>query len=53
MTRDHVWPKSLGGYLKAPSCQPCNIAKEDLKPIEWAILSTATGIAIPEIEYID
>ena len=36
ITRDHVYPKSKGGTLKAPACMDCNIAKENMLPIEWA-----------------
>lgn len=36
ITRDHVYPKSRGGFLKAPACERCNIAKENMLPIEWA-----------------
>lgn len=37
ITRDHVYPKSKGGQLKAPACIDCNIKKENMLPIEWAI----------------
>lgn len=46
LTRDHVWPKSLGGFIKAPACQPCNTVKEDMKPIEFAMYATDTGLAL-------
>jgi hypothetical protein len=45
MTRDHVFPKSLDGTYTTPSCNPCNIAKEDKKPIEWAVFATENDIA--------
>ncbi len=37
LTRDHVYPKSKGGIIKAPACEPCNIAKQDMYPIQWAL----------------
>jgi 5-methylcytosine-specific restriction endonuclease McrA len=37
VTRDHVYPRSKGGYSTAPACRPCNEAKIDLRPIEWAV----------------
>lgn len=37
MTRDHVWPKSLGGEITTTACYECNTKKKDMKPIEWAI----------------
>lgn len=37
ITRDHVYPKSKGGTIKAPACEKCNTRKKDMKPIEWAI----------------
>lgn len=37
ITRDHVYPKSKGGFSTAPACRPCNEAKTDLRPIEWAL----------------
>lgn len=37
MTRDHVWPKSLGGITTTTSCYPCNTMKKNMKPIEFAI----------------
>lgn len=48
ITRDHVWPKSRGGIIKTPSCLDCNIAKEDMLPIEWAVHASNTGIALPD-----
>lgn len=44
LTRDHVYPKSKGGLLKTPCCGPCNIAKEDMLPIEWAIYASENDI---------
>lgn len=49
ITRDHVYPKSLGGISTTPSCRPCNELKADLRPIEWAIKSSESGIAFGEI----
>ena len=46
LTRDHVWPKSLGGNVKVPSCNPCNVIKEDKKPIEFAIFASTTGLSL-------
>lgn len=43
VTRDHVYPKSKGGLIKTPCCLPCNIAKEDMKPIEFAIWFSKMG----------
>jgi len=37
ITRDHVYPRSKGGFSTAPACRPCNEAKTDLRPIEWAL----------------
>ena len=39
VTKDHVYPKSLGGYIKTPCCLACNIYKADRKPIEWAVFA--------------
>jgi hypothetical protein len=46
MTRDHVWPKSLGGIITTTSCRDCNETKRDAKPIQWAIWSSETGFAL-------
>src|SRR5665811_1461187 len=46
MTRDHIYPKSLGGTYTTPSCNPCNIAKENMLPIQWAIFATENDIAL-------
>jgi hypothetical protein len=43
VTRDHVYPKSKGGVIKAPCCINCNIVKEDKKPIEWALFAFEMG----------
>lgn len=51
ITKDHVWPKSKGGLIKTPSCLGCNIAKEDKKPIEFAIWATEIGLALSEVIY--
>lgn len=45
ITRDHIYPKSLEGTHTTPSCNPCNIAKENKRPIEWALFATETEIA--------
>lgn len=37
ITRDHVWPKSLGGQFTTPACYNCNEVKSNTKPIEWAL----------------
>lgn len=37
MTRDHVWPKSLGGEITTTACYTCNTKKRDMLPIQWAI----------------
>jgi 5-methylcytosine-specific restriction endonuclease McrA len=37
LTRDHVYPKSKGGIIKTPCCMSCNVEKEDMLPIAWAI----------------
>jgi len=37
MTRDHVWPKSLGGEITTTACYDCNTKKKDMKPIEWGL----------------
>jgi hypothetical protein len=44
ITRDHVYPKSRGGTHKAPACVGCNIAKENMLPIEWAIHASERGL---------
>lgn len=49
ITKDHVYPKSKGGIIKAPACLNCNIAKEDMLPIDFAILYTKEGKAIPSV----
>jgi 5-methylcytosine-specific restriction endonuclease McrA len=49
LTRDHVWPKCLGGQIKTPACLSCNTIKGDMKPIDWAIFSTDVGIAFPHM----
>lgn len=51
LTRDHVWPKSKGGLIKTPSCLSCNIAKEDMTPIQWAVHSSITGLAFADSMY--
>lgn len=48
ITRDHVWPKSLGGVIKAPACGPCNTLKEDMKPIQFALYASDKGIALAQ-----
>jgi len=45
VTRDHVYPKSLDGTYTTPCCIPCNVAKEDKRPIEWALFATGSEIA--------
>jgi 5-methylcytosine-specific restriction endonuclease McrA len=37
MTRDHIYPKSLGGIITTTACYDCNVNKRDLKPIEFGI----------------
>ena len=49
LTRDHVYPKSKGGIIKTPSCSPCNIEKEDMLPIEWALYCYKNSIDLPNI----
>lgn len=49
ITRDHVYPKSKGGMIKAPSCESCNIAKENMLPIEWAVYASKHNIALATI----
>lgn len=39
MTRDHTYPKSLGGVITSTSCNRCNSKKRNLRSIEWAIES--------------
>jgi hypothetical protein len=46
VTRDHVYPKSRGGIIKTPACEPCNTLKEDMLPIEWAIFASKRGLGI-------
>ena len=45
ITRDHVYPKSRGGYIKTPACLPCNIYKEDMLPIDFAVIFSKEGRA--------
>lgn len=45
MTRDHVWPKSLGGEITTTACSECNTRKRDMKPIEFAIWWSEKGNA--------
>jgi hypothetical protein len=49
ITKDHVYPKSKGGEIKTPACMNCNIVKEDMKPIDFAIFAFKTGIDIAVI----
>jgi hypothetical protein len=35
MTKDHFWPKSMGGLLKVYCCQKDNRAKGNKLPKEW------------------
>jgi 5-methylcytosine-specific restriction endonuclease McrA len=46
MTRDHVYPKSLGGIITTTACYECNTQKKDVKPIEFAIWASETGFAL-------
>ena len=41
MTRDHTWPKSLGGEITTTACYDCNTRKRDMKPIQWALFFSA------------
>lgn len=34
-TKDHVMPKSVGGYRKVPCCRQCNQLKADMHPSVW------------------
>ena len=34
-TRDHVYPKSLGGERTVPACVACNNLKGDMRPYQW------------------
>ena len=47
-TRDHVWPKSLGGIITTTACEECNTKKADTKPIEFAIWWSQIGKAFGE-----
>ena len=49
VTRDHVYPKSRGGIIKTPCCIDCNIIKEDMKPIEFAVWYSKSGFGIAMI----
>lgn len=44
VTRDHIWPKSKGGSYTTPSCDSCNTLKKDMKPIEWGIEASLSGL---------
>lgn len=48
MTRDHVWPKSLGGEITTTACTTCNSRKGNMKPIEFAIFWSLHGPAFGE-----
>lgn len=37
MTRDHIYPKSLGGEITTTACYDCNTRKRDMLPIQWAL----------------
>lgn len=43
LTREHTWPKSLGGIRTYPACKSCNQAKTNMKPIEWVLEAYKTG----------
>lgn len=49
ITRDHVYPKSKGGLIKTPACIDCNIAKENMKPIEWALYAYNNNLDLATI----
>ena len=49
ITRDHVYPKSRGGILKAPACTDCNVAKENMLPIEWALYAARNRLDVATI----
>lgn len=49
ITRDHIYPKSKGGLIKAPACVNCNIAKENMLPIEWALYAYHKGLDLATI----
>jgi hypothetical protein len=49
ITRDHVYPKSRGGLIKAPACVDCNVAKENMLPIEWAIYASKYKLDVATI----
>lgn len=49
ITKDHVYPKSKGGEMKTPACMNCNVVKEDMLPIDWAIFASKNGIDIATI----
>lgn len=40
-----MYPKSKGGLIKTPSCGECNIFKEDMLPIHFAIAFSKEGRA--------
>lgn len=46
LTRDHIYPKSLGGIITTPCCRPCNEAKINMTPIQWAIFSAENELDI-------
>lgn len=49
ITKDHVYPKSKGGEIKTPACMSCNVVKEDMRPIDFALFAYKTGIDIATI----
>jgi len=49
VTRDHTYPKSQGGMIKTPCCINCNIIKEDMRPIEFAIWYSKAGHGLATI----
>ena len=46
LTRDHSYPKSLGGIITTTACYECNTKKKNMKPIEWAVWASETGFAL-------
>lgn len=50
LTKDHVYPKSKGGGSITTSCDPCNVRKQDMKPIQWALEAYDKGWDLWEVE---
>lgn len=48
-TRDHVYPKSLGGIITTTACYTCNTKKKNMLPVDWAIAASLSGRVFGEL----